>query len=83
MVQLNRRDILKTGVVLGAGLMNGTSMALAEQLQSRQVQRSAADWVTLGKSDVRVTRLAFGTGSRGGKVQRDLGQRDFTRLVHS
>jgi len=37
--------------------------------------------VTLGKSNVRVTRLAFGTGSVGGQVQRDLGQEAFTRTV--
>jgi aryl-alcohol dehydrogenase-like predicted oxidoreductase len=37
--------------------------------------------VTLGKSDVKVTRLAFGTGSFSGKVQRDLGQDQFNRLV--
>jgi len=30
---------------------------------------------------VQVTRLAFGTGSFSGKVQRDLGQEGFTRLV--
>ena len=34
-----------------------------------------------GKSNVKVTRLAFGTGSMSGKVQRDLGQDEFTRLV--
>ena len=34
----------------------------------------ATDWVTLGKSGVKVTRLAFGTGTLGGQVQRDLGQ---------
>jgi aryl-alcohol dehydrogenase-like predicted oxidoreductase len=37
--------------------------------------------VTLGKSNVKVTRLAFGTGSFSGQVQRDLGQDAFTRLV--
>jgi 1-deoxyxylulose-5-phosphate synthase len=42
---------------------------------------TATDWVTLGKSDVKVTRLAFGTGSFSGRVQRDLGQDQFTRLV--
>jgi aryl-alcohol dehydrogenase-like predicted oxidoreductase len=41
----------------------------------------ATDWVTLGKSGVKVTRLAFGTGSFSGQVQRDLGQDGFTRLV--
>ena len=34
----------------------------------------------LGKSDIRVTRLAFGTGSRGGRIQRELGKKEFTRL---
>jgi aryl-alcohol dehydrogenase-like predicted oxidoreductase len=42
---------------------------------------TATDWVTLGKSKVKVTRLAFGTGSFSGRVQRELGQEQFTRLV--
>jgi 1-deoxyxylulose-5-phosphate synthase len=41
----------------------------------------ATDWVTLGKSNVKVTRLALGTGTRSGEVQRELGQEQFTRLV--
>jgi len=41
----------------------------------------ATDWVTLGNSGVKVTRLAFGTGSHGGSVQRRLGQDNFTALV--
>ncbi len=44
-------------------------------------KRSATDWVTLGNSGVKVTRLAFGTGTFGGRVQRELGQAEFTRLV--
>ena len=44
-------------------------------------KRLATDWVTLGKSNVKVTRLAFGTGTFGGRVQRELGQEQFTRLV--
>ncbi len=44
-------------------------------------KRSATDWVPLGKSKVQVTRLAFGTGTHGGRIQRDLGQKEFTRLV--
>jgi aryl-alcohol dehydrogenase-like predicted oxidoreductase len=42
---------------------------------------SATDWVTLGKSGVKVTRLAFGTGTINGQVQRRLGQEGFTTLV--
>jgi aryl-alcohol dehydrogenase-like predicted oxidoreductase len=44
-------------------------------------RQTATDWVTLGKSGVKVTRLAFGTGSFSGQVQRDLGQDGFTKLV--
>jgi predicted aldo/keto reductase-like oxidoreductase len=45
------------------------------------VKRSATDWVTLGRSNVKVTRLALGTGTHGGKEQRALSQQEFTSLV--
>ncbi len=70
----SRRNFLKTG--LAAGVLAGTG-----SLPLRAARGTATDWVTLGKSGVKVTRLAFGTGSMSGKVQRDLGQDDFTRLV--
>ncbi|MBI3679311.1 MAG: aldo/keto reductase [Acidobacteria bacterium] len=44
-------------------------------------KRSATDWVALGNSGVKVTRLALGTGTFSGRVQRELGQEQFTRLV--
>jgi 1-deoxyxylulose-5-phosphate synthase len=70
----SRRDFLKTG--LGAG-----AVAVAASLPLQAARQTATDWVTLGKSNVKVTRLAFGTGSFSGKVQRELGQDGFTRLV--
>ncbi|MCL5742380.1 MAG: aldo/keto reductase, partial [Acidobacteria bacterium] len=69
---LNRRDFLKTGVA---------ATALRGWHGTAATRRSAVDWVPLGKSGVKVTRLAFGTGSFGGRVQRELGQEQFTRLV--
>jgi len=75
MAHSTRRDFLKAG--LAAGVLSGTGgLAFAQT-----TKRSATDWVTLGKSNVKVTRLAFGTGTFSGKVQRDLGQAEFTRLV--
>jgi aryl-alcohol dehydrogenase-like predicted oxidoreductase len=74
MAHYSRRSFLKTG--LAAGVLAGTG-----NLPVRAARGSATDWVTLGKSGVKVTRLAFGTGSISGKVQRDLGQEEFTRLV--
>jgi 1-deoxyxylulose-5-phosphate synthase len=70
----SRRDFLKTGLA-------AASLAGAATLPVRAAHATATDWVTLGKSDVKVTRLAFGTGSFSGQVQRDLGQDQFTRLV--
>jgi aryl-alcohol dehydrogenase-like predicted oxidoreductase len=66
-----------TGTI-AAGVVAGTAGWPAAGEAAR---RSATDWVTLGTSGVKVTRLAFGTGSWGGRVQRELGQDQFTRLV--
>jgi aryl-alcohol dehydrogenase-like predicted oxidoreductase len=74
MSHYTRREFLKTGLAAGAiAVSGGLSLSAARQ--------SATDWVTLGKSSVNVTRLAFGTGSFSGQVQRDLGQDGFRRLV--
>src|SRR5512146_1866599 len=74
MAQHSRRDFLKTG--FAATLLGGLG-----GVPTYAAKRSATDWVTLGKSGVKVTRLAFGTGTFSGRVQRNLGQDEFTRLV--
>jgi hypothetical protein len=76
MSQLSRRDFLKGTVA--AGIVAGTG---GLPLSAAAAKRSATDWVILGNSGIRVTRLAFGTGTFGGRVQRELGQEQFTRLV--
>lgn len=67
---LSRRRFLKAAGAAGA----------AAALPAR-AKRSATDWVPLGKSGIQVTRLALGTGTFGGRVQRQMGQESFTRLV--
>src|SRR5579859_7043025 len=67
MTHFSRRDFLKAG--------------LAAALPLRASRGTATDWVTLGKSNVKVTRLAFGTGTFSGRTQRELGQEQFNRLV--
>src|SRR5258705_12543327 len=74
MSRYTRREFLKTGLAAGALAATGSLPLFAKR-------QTATDWVTLGKSGVKVTRLAFGTGSFSGQVQRDLGQDGFTRLV--
>ncbi len=74
MAHCSRRDFLKTG--LAAGVLAGTG-----SLSLRAARGTATDWVTLGRSGVKVTRLAFGTGTMSGRTQRELGQEQFTSLV--
>ena len=75
MSPLSRREFLKSSLAAGTLASVGTLSLQAA------ANRSATDVVTLGDSGVRVTRLAFGTGSDNGIVQARLGQKEFTRLV--
>ena len=74
MAHYSRRDFLKTGLAAAA-------LAGVGSFPLKAASETATDWVTLGKSGVKVTRLAFGTGTIGGRVQRELGQDQFTKLV--
>ena len=74
MSPISRRDFILTGAAAGALATLGTLPVSAEQ-------QAATESVTLGKSGVKVTRLAFGTGSFNGAVQREIGQEGFNRLV--
>jgi len=74
MAHYSRRDFLKAGLA-------ATALAATRSFPLRAARETATDWVTLGKSGVKVTRLAFGTGTLGGQVQRELGQDQFTKLV--
>jgi 1-deoxyxylulose-5-phosphate synthase len=74
MAHYSRREFLKSGLAAGA-------LAGAGSLSLKAEPEAATDWVTLGNSGVKVTRLAFGTGSFSGQVQRAVGQDGFTRMV--
>lgn len=69
----SRRDFLKT--TIAAGTIAGVATPLLAE------KRTAFDKVTLGKSGIQVTRLAYGTGSNNGHVQASLGQKEFSRQV--
>ena len=72
MSPFNRRDFLKTSLAAGT---------VASVTNLHAATRTATDMVTLGNSGMKVTRLAFGTGSANGHVQATLGQKEFSRLV--
>ncbi|HLI76193.1 MAG TPA: aldo/keto reductase [Acidobacteriaceae bacterium] len=74
MSPFTRREFLKTSLAAGT-LASVGSLPL-------HAAATATDKVTLGKSGLQVTRLAFGTGTDNGQMQAALGQQEFSRLVH-
>ncbi len=64
------------GAIAGAAMLAGAERLVAAPTRKRY----ASDVVTLGKSGVQVTRLGMGTGSRNGRVQRELGVNGLERL---
>lgn len=77
MKNLTRREMIKTGVA-GAGLVLSSSLIGKEQ------KFNANDIVELGKTGIKTSRLAMGTGMKGGNRQSRhtrMGQENFTKLV--
>lgn len=77
---LSRREFLSGA---GAGLLaagSGRAGVLGTVAQDRP-RLSVTDRVALGRTAVRITRLGLGTGTNGGRIQRELGAEGFTRLV--
>ena len=75
MSPFSRRHFLKSSLAAGA-------LAGIDIHPLHASQPSATDTVTLGRSNLKVTRLAFGTGTKNGHVQSGLGQQEFSRLIH-
>jgi predicted aldo/keto reductase-like oxidoreductase len=75
---ITRRQFIEASAVLTGGVMlSGLSLSAAEQ----PIKRTATDQVPLGKSGVKLSRLGIGVGSNSGKVQRDLGDEGFNKLI--
>ena len=70
MTRVSRRHFLKASAATGALASMGSLRLLAERA-------SATDLVTLGKSGVKVTRLAFGTGTDSGRYRPRWGRRSY------
>jgi len=72
---VTRRQFLKRSATM-AGLLVVLPYAGAQASR-----RSAVDQVALGKTGLKLSRLGIGGGSKGGSIQRNLGQEKFTRLI--
>ena len=78
-----RRRFLKTGLA-GAGLLAASPRLVLSRDAARPAIKGGADAVTLGRTGVTTSFLAFGTGTNGGSRSSDLtrlGQEEFTRIL--
>lgn len=76
--KITRRHFIKSTVALaGAAVLS----CQVQQTSERMLKRTAVDQVTLGKTGLKLSRLGIGTGSKGGSIQRGLGQDGFNRLI--
>ncbi len=74
----SRRHFLASTGAAGAAMMTGP-FGLAKDTTGTGTKGS--DVVTLGKSGIETSILGIGTGTRGGREQRELGTDGFTKLV--
>ncbi len=77
MARMSRREFLASAATVGAALAVGGRVWAAGGPKVRR----GSDVVTLGQTSVRPTVLGLGTGTVGGREQRELGTEKFTRLV--
>lgn len=75
---INRRHFLRTGLLGGGALATGVLQFPAWG----QATARASDIIQLGPDKVRLSRLAIGLGTRGGRLQRELGIQGVADLLH-
>ncbi len=76
--EISRRQFLARTATVAGGIL---VYPVAVRAAAYATKRTAVDQMTLGRTGVKLSRLGFGTGSKGGSVQRALGQDGFTRLL--
>jgi predicted aldo/keto reductase-like oxidoreductase len=75
---LTRRQFIgQSAAAAGATWLGAGGVSAAEA----RVKRTATDQVTLGQTQIKLSRLGIGTGSNSGEVQRALGREGFNRLL--
>ncbi|MCS7314720.1 MAG: aldo/keto reductase [Bryobacterales bacterium] len=73
---MKRREFLRTSLRTAAWMAAGAVAGRAA------VPKKAQDVVQLGPDKVRLSRLAIGTGTKGGSIQRQLGLEGLADLLH-
>jgi aryl-alcohol dehydrogenase-like predicted oxidoreductase len=81
--ELTRRQFIRTSAALtGTALLSPWALADSGKTAGAAAKPTAVDQVTLGKTGIKLSRLGFGTGSKNGADQVDLGKETFIELIH-
>ncbi|MHC4355610.1 MAG: twin-arginine translocation signal domain-containing protein, partial [Planctomycetota bacterium] len=76
--RINRRQFIRgTAALAGTAFFSSCTAGPF----AKKGPPTASDQVTLGKTGLKLSRLGFGTGSKGGSIHRGLGNTEFTRLL--
>jgi len=81
MSTLSRREFLAGAAAAGATALAGLRSHAAPVAPVAAKAVKGTDVVTLGKSQIKTTILGIGTGTHGGREQRELGEQGFVRLA--
>jgi len=77
-----RRFLASTSLAVGAVALRGSAAVAQPPAAPPPVTiKTGVDQMVLGKSGIKTTVLGLGTGTRGGREQRELGTEGFVRLV--
>jgi predicted aldo/keto reductase-like oxidoreductase len=80
---MSRKGITRRQFIKGTAALAGTAFLTSCTVSplTKAKTPTAVDQVTLGKTGLKLSRLGIGTGTHGGRVQRDLGMDGFNRLI--
>jgi len=78
-INQTRREFLKQSAFAAGALALASDNLLGAAATPK---RTATDLVPLGRTGLKISRLAMGTGSNNGHTQAALGREGFTKLVH-
>ena len=76
--EITRRQFIERTAAVAGGILLSPAVA---GIGWSGPKKTAVDQVTLGKTGLKLSRLGIGCGTNSGRVQQELGQEGFNRLV--
>ena len=76
--EITRRQFIERTAAVAGGILLAPAVA---KIGWAGVKKTAVDQVPLGKTGLKLSRLGIGCGTNSGRVQQELGQEGFNKLV--